>query len=377
MLKRNPLLVSPYRKFSSIARAELRRQGFTVSALITQYPNELKRLKLACDMGDTDFVLRAAREGEHFLAPAAYYVLHQATRLNPDAGCAGIPFPDTQGSIKRFCETAYSALDRLPPRFRTPEHVRAALKINGNALQYVDAENQTREMVLQAVRQNGRALAHADIMIDLEIALAAVFETGMALSYTPAVCRTREVCLLAVQSYGLAIAHVPQALLQDEAICRAAVLNNGDAFRYVPNTYRTAELFIIAAKQSAWIIEKHSYLLTPAVCSELVDHNPFLLGMLPLNMRSFSLCMQAVKLDGEAIGNVPSPHRTEELITTAVRSNPVCIDYLSKDEHTEAISRLAFSLDPEACQDLIPYPLIGQLNREREAQLLPSEPTMT
>lgn len=372
MSLRSPNRVNKHKKRRSIARFTLRQQGFTINHLIEQYPNELKRLKLACDMGDTGIELRPPREGEHFLGPAAHYILREACLLWRTTDCiAGIPLPDISSGNVRFCATATYALESLPSDQHTPECIMAALRINGSSLQCVKEEDQTREMILVAVRNNGRALEHVRKPIDFEIALAAVYQSGMALSYIPASLRTREMCLLAVSKYGMAIAHVPHELLNDQTLCLLAVTNNGDAFTHVSRSMRTEELFIMAAKSSPWMIEKFADLLTEDASFALVRHNPFLMGNMPLNMRSYELCLLAAGIDGEALCAIPEDHRSDELIEIAIRSNPKCIDYLDAHEKTEARLRLAYQLDPASGDLLIAYPLLKQLQEEYKANTSP------
>ena len=155
---RHPNRVSKYKKRRSIARFTLRQQGYTISHLIEQYPNELKRLKLACDMGDTGIELRPSRAGEHFLGPAAHYVLREACSFWRPKDCiAGIPLPDISSGNVRFCATTPHALESLPAYQHTQECIMAALSIDGNALQVVDQEILTQEMILLAVRNNCKA----------------------------------------------------------------------------------------------------------------------------------------------------------------------------------------------------------------------------
>jgi hypothetical protein len=57
--------------YRQLAIQHLKDAGITVASLIKNYPQELLRFKLACDMGLTDIELPANGPRSHLLNPAA------------------------------------------------------------------------------------------------------------------------------------------------------------------------------------------------------------------------------------------------------------------------------------------------------------------
>lgn len=98
------------------------------------------------------------------------------------------------------------------------EFMKKAVRANGFVLYYISAETLTRDDILAAVKNNGRALCHTSAGADREIVLAAV------------------------SNYGPALQHASDALKSDPEILLAATLNSIYALDYVKNV--TYELLL-------------------------------------------------------------------------------------------------------------------------------------
>jgi hypothetical protein len=94
------------------------------------------------------------------------------------------------------------------------------------------------------VSENGMAIKHIQNQT-LELALLAVKDDGYALKYVKDEFKTYEVCLIAVKNDGIALQFVPENLRSDE-ICLAAVTRDGKALEYVIN--KTSAIIAMAVK---------------------------------------------------------------------------------------------------------------------------------
>jgi len=167
--------------------------------------------------------------------------------------------------------------------------VERAVAVLGLYLKYV--KNQTPELCLAAVQQNGDALSYVKDQSP-EICLAAVQQNGLALEYVKH--QTPELCLAAVQQNGLALEYVKD---QSPEICLAAVQQNGLAVQeYVK--HQTPELCLAAVQQNglALVYVKHQ---TPELCLVAVQQNG--LALEHVNFQTSKLCSAAVQQNGWAL----------------------------------------------------------------------------
>ena len=157
-------------------------------------------------------------------------------------------------------------------------------------------ENSSRDEVLAAVRQNGRALEFAseDFRADSEVVLSAVKQKGGALRCASEDLRKdKEVVLEAIKQNGNALWFASYRLRKDKEVVLAAVQQNGWAlYRALGNLERHPLLQSIAEETKRGNKQNISYKL---FC--FVEKNPELykLGFLTSNeMRSFCNSQSAV-----------------------------------------------------------------------------------
>jgi len=116
------------------------------------------------------------------------------------------------------------------------EEALAAVKCNGDALQYV--KDQSEAVCLAAVKQNGHALRYVKDQSEA-VCLAAVKQNGRALRYVKD--QSEAVCLAAVKCNGYTLQYVKD---QSEAVCLAAVKQDSDALQYVDKRiFKNTEVF--------------------------------------------------------------------------------------------------------------------------------------
>jgi hypothetical protein len=131
------------------------------------------------------------------------------------------------------------------------DEVLAAVKQDGSALKHASkALKSNREVVLAAVKQRGYALKYAPdaLKSDREVVLAAVEKYGDALKYASDALRdNKEVVLAAVKQFGDALYNASDALKSDREVVLAAVKSAGDALKYAPEELKSDREFVLAA----------------------------------------------------------------------------------------------------------------------------------
>ena len=145
---------------------------------------------------------------------------------------------------REYCMRAWD-LSNVLVYFQTAEICLAAVKQDGNALEYV--KNQTEEICLEAVKQNGWALRYVRDQTEA-ICLEAVRRIGYVLHSVKN--QTEEICMAAVRQNGYALQFVKN---QTDDLCMEAVKNNGCALHYVMN--QTEAICLAAIKQSGWALQ--------------------------------------------------------------------------------------------------------------------------
>jgi hypothetical protein len=241
--------------------------------------------------------------------------------------------------------TSGLCFDNIPEKYHTKENFLAVLS-NPQAhcksvWDRIDKSFKTNELLLEAVKLNGRILEILpDEIKTYELCLGAVKMYGPMLEFTPSQFRTKELCLAALAGYSrlefvpdelkttdfflsafkenaFFIKYIPIERLSYE-MCRDAVERYNDAILYIPEQFRTEELWRIA----------------------LTNHGYCWLKELPPALMSEELCRLAVNSYGRSIQYVPEQFRTKELFFDAVKEDGkalkhIDINKLTAEEYTE------------------------------------------
>jgi len=130
------------------------------------------------------------------------------------------------------------------------EVVLAAVKKNGRSLEYAEGGLRAdREVVLAAVKQYGQALQFAEggLEADREVVLAALQQNGLAICYAEGCLRAdSEVVLAAVKQNAWAICYAEGGLDADREVVLAAVKQDGGAIFYAKGGLKAEREFIIS-----------------------------------------------------------------------------------------------------------------------------------
>ena len=208
--------------YRTLALTDLATLGLTPEGLIKRYPQELKRFRLSCDMGERGVQLSPADANADPLEPAANAWLQLASDWPPRASIEGIDLP--------ILESAFTFRVEAEPL----------------SLRHIPTHLQNEAIQIAAVSQDGWALINIPVAQQSEaVRLRAVSQSGIALRYIPAEVQSEEVRLAAVKQDGCALEYIPQNE-QSEKVMLAALARDRNADRYMPFKAATRLLKMLA-----------------------------------------------------------------------------------------------------------------------------------
>ena len=165
-------------------------------------------------------------------------------------------------------------------------------------------------------------------------------KSGMRLNDVPHTLRNREICLEAVRKNGKALKFVPDKLKEEHPeLCLEAVRQNGKAILFAP---WTTELWLEAVRNNGDLIEYLPYRPeNKDIFLEALRNKGKALRHLYPGRRTKDLCLEAVKSDGEALKFVPEKSKTLEICLAAFQNNPAAIEYspFAKEVLLEELSK--------------------------------------
>ena len=102
---------------------------------------------------------------------------------------------------------------------------------------------------------------------------------------------------------------------------RTALTTFGILFDELPERLRSYDLCLEAVREDGEAIAHvPARLRTPALCLEAVRRSAEALGMLPERLRTYDLCLEAVRHHGDALFDVPKPLRDRVICRTAMKT---------------------------------------------------------
>jgi hypothetical protein len=264
--------------YRQLATKDLKGAGISVASLVEQYPQELMRFKLACDMGMTDIELKDDEAGSHPLNRAAEAWIELATAWPAQEAIASIAVPALDKAIVFKISEGINVLAQLPLSLHTEVIRLAAVQEYGLSIKYIHSDQQSETVRLASVQQRGWAIKYIPAAEQSEtVRLAAVLEEGMGLQFIPANQQSEVVRLAAVQQNGMALQFIP-ADQQSEAVRLAAVKKDGAAFRYI-----SSEMQSRAVRLAALMADKSSSsFMPPQVAKKLLAELANADGMSPV-----------------------------------------------------------------------------------------------
>lgn len=200
-----------------------------------------------------------------------------------------------------------------------------AMKKNGMHLRYV--LNQTHKICMAACRQNGLALQYVEEQTH-DICMAACKQNGMVLTYVKE--QTPDICMVACRQNGLALRYV---WVQTHDICMEACKQNKWAFDYVD--VQTYKICAIACRQAGnninWVrgLSTH-FPLNPD--DEILSYE-----------QKVSLYVIAMQNGFNEFYKINPVFHTSDIISIAIKQNPVNISHISKRWQTYEICELVLT----------------------------------
>lgn len=196
-------------------------------------------------------------------------------------------------------------------------------------LMFVPQKMITREMVDIAMATNGRGISFvpSKYLTD-DVYLKAIAKNPMSLTELPVHLASRDLFLDTVRRDGNAVEGVKlyfEEFLTRE-IVNAAIEQNGNALKYVPDRFVTRELTLKAAS-TAKSFRDLDYSVDP-------------------KWKDREYYTVAVTANGQAIGEVPSHMRSQEIVELAMKTYPRAIHWLCEASKTPDVVRAAIEKDP-------------------------------
>ena len=168
---------------------------------------------------------------------------------------------------------------------------------DGTMLKYIDPYYRTKEMSIEAVKQNPDALwfVRKDIL-NYDICL----EDGMALNIIPDKHKTYNLCLEAVKQNGAAYYYVPDKH-KTEKLRMETVKQNGSMIKYMAKGYTPEDLILVAVATDGMALEYiHPVYKTQEVCTRAFYQNNACIGLIPDALRDNIVANRnVVKFDDE------------------------------------------------------------------------------
>lgn len=205
-----------------------------------------------------------------------------------------------------------------------------------NLVTVLDAIKNDRDLVMEAVRRNGRDLEFAswDLRKDRDVVMEAVSQCGMALEFASrALQDDREIVMKAVTGprSGSAIMYASETLRNDREIVIAAVTGDKDnlAVHHIPEIFlHDKDVMFIAVKQGF----RYEYLMSNLVgdrdiVMETVKHHG-----LPTSTSDHAIkgLKTIMSVDGMNLYNATPQHRdNKDIVLEAVRQNGMALKYAS------------------------------------------------
>ena len=230
-----------------------------------------------------------------------------------------------------------------------------ALKIDNNTLLFVPEEKMTDYIIKLAISYNAFALAYipADKMTSQEYLVifeAAVKKNGNALQYIPNNLRTFKICEAAVKENGRAFHYVladKMTFQEYLIICNIAVKHNGAILQFVPKDFRTYEICMSAVQKNASALQNvladkmtsQEYFI---ICGIAVEKDAFTLrNVLVDKMTSqeyLIICNKAVQNNADALYYVLNDKMTSQeyfiICSIAVEKDAFALKYVLADKMT-------------------------------------------
>jgi hypothetical protein len=237
------------------------------------------------------------------------------------------------------------SLNYIPEQLRSNrDFVLQIVTNNGDQLQYASSDlRDTREIVEAAVKNTGKSIVYASeqLRADPEIIILAMKESfcdGIQLLSTQLslMKQHREIIIQAVKQNGLCLRHIPSDMRCDREIVCAAVKQNGNAVQYLTYEWmlQNRDIVLEAVKQRGFAYRyiPQQFKLDKDICLEAVkDRRARIYTTLPEQMRlEKDIAMTAIQHNERMILSYPVDlfKHTREFVLEAMQYNGIALLYV-------------------------------------------------
>ncbi|WP_315921319.1 DUF4116 domain-containing protein [Mesorhizobium sp. SP-1A] len=240
------------------------------------------------------------------------------------------------------------AFEKVPEAIVDDEIIFDYLRSPKANLFHVSKDMITQEMVDLAMAISGRGISFVPEKFKSDdMYLKALATNPQALNELPVHLASRDLFLDIVRRDGTALEGVKLFFeeFMHREIVNAAIEENGNALQYVPERFVTREMTLKAASTARFFRE-----LNYSVSPKWKDREYYTV---------------AVTANGQAIGEVPSHMRSQELVELAMETYPRAIHWLPETARTPDVVRTAIEKDPTVYSVIgygdLPPDLIGKV----------------
>lgn len=200
-------------------------------------------------------------------------------------------------AVRKSCDFAPVSL-----RLREKESiVLEALKVNGDRLEHVGPSLNTRkDIVYSAVSNSGQALRFAPTFNDdEELVLIAVSQDGHALQFASDRCKDiKKIVLAAIKNKASSFMYASRSLRNNREVALASVEQDGEMFEFISaELQEDPEIVLIASKH----VGDHFSSFYCYIPDELTSNKDFILKLLKVNVKFFSIISDAFRNDPEVV----------------------------------------------------------------------------
>lgn len=224
----------------------------------------------------------------------------------------------------------------------------AAVKNDGNILQYIKDQFIDEEVCLAAVEQTGYAIESVPLQhMTKKVCLAAIENYYGALDKIPLEKIDKEMCLKAVRTHEHTVQSVPRFLV-DEEICLAAIEKDPLSVKFLKYSSffdETVALDAISRNYLAAMLCEHLFDDNKEMCLAAVKANASVIKILQVKYMDEEICLAAVQKDGNVIKYIPSQYKNQKLFLEAVKSKGNSIQYIPFKDLTKEICLAAVEND--------------------------------
>jgi endonuclease/exonuclease/phosphatase family metal-dependent hydrolase len=233
------------------------------------------------------------------------------------------------------------------------------IKNNVHILRYFGRETYKRYFILEAVKQNGLALAYASYKLqkDKDVVLEAVKQNGLALAYASyKLQKDKDVVLEAVKQNGLALLHASYDLRKDRTIVLAAVQENSSALKFTSfELQKDKQLILQLIGKDEDVLQYASYELKndKEFVLQIVSQNGLALKYVSFDLqKEENIILDAIAQNGLSLQYaVYSLQNKEDIVLKAIAQNGLSLQYASFDlQHNKDVVLAAIAQNGLALQ---------------------------